>query len=1123
MILPQLHLASMYSFNHGTASPERLVEAAAAEGARIAALTDRDGVSGAVRHIRACLKAGISPVVGVELCARDEAEGPEQPQSITVLAHGRGDGRGWAGLVRLVSALHARPRGRGRARRQGPRRPVLPCERTAAFLLDEAGEPAATVLLGPDSDVGRAVLAGDRARALERLDRWRGRLPGGIAVEIVCHFARPGLARSIVHAARMLELAERAGVPAVLTNEVRHLHPEDVPTGDVLDAVAGLQPLRAHPLPLSGGHAWRKPAAEMERLARSIVARSELPRRAAGRLLDDTVRLAERCALDPVVELGWRRPKVPELHVLGVRDDPVRALRNAALRGIPERYPTARRTALERVHERLRHEIAEIARFGFAPYFLTVADVVARIRALGIRHQARGSGAGSLVNHLLGVSAVDPFEHDLLFERFLGAHRSTLPDIDLDVESGRRGEVYREIFRAYGEHRTALLAMGSTRRARGAVRDAGFALGIDEDRVDELVAGLHRVEASELRSALAERPELRQAAQRLREEPELELLVELAERLDRLPRNLSAHPCGVVLGDEGLQDLTPVQPAAGSGLPMSQFDKDDMDDLGLLKLDVLGVRTQSAIAHALDEIERGYGADAARAGGLDPEAPFVSPAGRIDPEAIPRDDEAVFEAIRTGHTIGVFQLDSPGQRELVGRMQPDRYSDIIASISLFRPGPLRAGLLDPFVDAKLGLRAPERLHPLFDEVLADSYGAVLYHEQVLRILQLAMDVTLAEADGIRRAMERNPDAPAAAFRERARERRDEQGRRLFSDQDVERIWRVLRSFGAFGFCRAHAASFAITSYQSAWLKTRYPVEFMAGLLEHEPGMYPRRMLMSEARRIGIPLLPPDVNASGVQYLVEALGPEVRGIRISLRAVHGITEEELERILTGRPFRSLGDFRRRAAPSRPLLERLASIGALDSIAGEPGRPAGRGEVIARVRGLLAAERRGRGPDPRQPALFDELPVTAEAEETAPGRSELEVLSAEVTRHALDPYRPMLAELGVREAAELAELPDRSPVRVAGVRVATQSPPGRRGSRLVAISLDDGTGCAETRFAEEAQRRCGPLLFGTELLIVQGTTRRSGARGVTVRAEGARDLKTAWREWSAAHAAQAAPSA
>ena len=599
-------------------------------------------------------------------------------------------------------------------------------------------------------------------------------------------------------------------------------------------------------------------------------------------------------------------------------------------------------------------------------------------------------------------------------------------------------------------------------------------------------------------------------------DPRMDTLVDLTERLDRLPRHISMHPCGVILGDSDLLSITPTQPS-GIGLPMSQFDKDDIDDMGLLKLDVLGVRMQSTMAYAVEEIIRINGPSAAVEGGLPVDAPYVSAEGKIDLDEIPKDDEPTFAAIRTTHTLGMFQIESPGQRELLGKMQPDRYSDLIADISLFRPGPMKGNMVTPFVERKHGYQRMDYLHTRFAGFLQDSYGVVIYHEHVLRILHETMGVSLAEADEIRRSMERDVDQIEHTFRARTAARTDDQGGRLFSDRQIEKIWQKLKGFGSFGFCKAHGAAFALPTYQSSWLKTHYPVEFMAGIFEHDPGMYPRRLMMSEARRMQIPLLPIDVNASTDQYQVERISAEEKGIRLSLRDVRGVSGAELGRILQAQPYESITDFYHRAKPSRPLMMRLATLGAFDELAGEASSRPGRGSIISYIRQLTAGPRKsGQHQDPDQPRLFNDrqlmdasVPDPTAAERVA---NELQNLSAEINDHVIETYRPMLEQLGVTSAEDLLNIRTNSEVFIAGIRIATQTPPMRSGRRTVFISLDDGTGCADTAFFEEAQQQAGPLLFGTQLMIIRGRTRRTGERGVSVQAEEAWDLKAAWREWS-----------
>lgn len=364
--------------------------------------------------------------------------------------------------------------------------------------------------------------------------------------------------------------------------------------------------------------------------------------------------------------------------------------------------------------ERMHRELDIIAHHGFASYFLTVAQVVDDVRGMGIRVAARGSGAGSLVNHLLGIANADPVEHGLLMERFLSKERVVLPDIDIDVESARRLEVYRAIIGRFGEERVATVAMPETYRVRHAIRDVGAALSMDPAEIDRVAKSFPHIRARDARAALEELPELRALA---REKERYGRLWELVEALDALPRGVAMHPCGVLLSDASLLSRTPVVPTSGEGLPMSQFDKDDVEDLGLLKLDVLGVRMQSAMAHAVAEVERATGE-------------------RIDLDALRGGDPATYRLIRSAETLGCFQIESPGQRDLVGRLQPATFHDLVVDISLFRPGPVAADMVRPFIEARHG-RAPVRYpHPDLEEPLKGTYGVVVFHEQIIDIVAI---------------------------------------------------------------------------------------------------------------------------------------------------------------------------------------------------------------------------------------------------------------------------------------------------------------------------------------------------------------------------------------------------
>ena len=1160
-----LHSSSAFSAHFGVSWPEDLAQVAAVDGDALA-VTDRDGLYGAVKHVKACMAAGIDPIVGVDLAVLEEGpDGLETAGRVVVLAHGgafSAPGTGYAALCRLISTAHD----------QHKKLVGVTLAQLASGVLDpETRRPALTVMLGPYSPVGKAL--SERKYLLPRTKflSWANAMPAGsLVVEVLSHLSKPGAPLSTAHAVRMLKLAQEFDVPAILSNAARYSREEDAPTADVLDAARNIAPLdRLNDLQPTG-QAWLKSAAQMAQVAQEIVYQGGYGAAELGQLWANTAQLADKCRLDPAKDLGWKKPTTPELEVLGLSQPAGMELRQRTEAGLNQRFGSLPEGKLLKVRNRLETELSTIAGLGFDSYFLTVAEVSEMIKKMGVRRAARGSGASSLVNYLLGISAVDPIANNLLFERFLSSDRSTLPDIDLDVESAQRHHVYRRIFERFGSQRVTLMSMQNSYRARGAVRDAGLALGMDKGDIDQIAKQLWRFSAGSFREALAQKPELRDFAARVhqsREDQEranlqwdqqqwqnleseaqeiqatgvgtgrddnspsaqneggtqLDLLVDLTERLDRLPRHISMHPCGVILGDSSLLNRTPVQPS-GMGLAMSQFDKHDMDAMGMLKLDVLGVRMQSAMAYTVREIIRLHPSKEAVAvdGGHSLDAQFIAEDGGIDLDAVPLDDEPTFELIRSTHTLGCFQIESPGQRELVGKMAPEVFSDLVIDISLFRPGPMKSNMVKPFLEYRAGFAAAHYAHPDLIPALKETHGVTVFHEQVLRTFNVMTGCALSRADEFRRGLGNPAVEPAVEkyFRE-------ESAGRGYSQAVIEEVWGTLAAFGSFGFCKAHGAAFAIPTYQSAWLKAHHPAEFLTGLWEHDPGMYPRRLLVAEARRLGIPILPLDINASSGQFRAERTAGHVTvgdvqagavtGIRLSLATVYGLSSPELKRILNGQPYNSLADLRDRAKLSRPTLKRLAQLGALDSLHRNAqritGNTANRADLIAHVNSLPVHKSNNRNaPIAGQLALplgdveLGTLPAThqgASLGETV--RTELDLLSMDVSDHLMGSYWPQLKRLGVRRAEELLGLRNNTEVLVAGVRVATQTPPMRGGKRVVFISIDDGTGCVDTTFFTEAQEKSGPLLFGTRILLIRGLTRRTGPRGITVQALEAWDLQ------------------
>jgi error-prone DNA polymerase len=600
-----------------------------------------------------------------------------------------------------------------------------------------------------------------------------------------------------------------------------------------------------------------------------------------------------------------------------------------------------------------------------------------------------------------------------------------------------------------------------------------------------------RFSARSFRGALAVKPELADFAAAVETDRKMNLLVDITERLDRLPRHISMHPCGVILGDSNLLNLTPVE-ISGMGLPMSQFDKDDMDPMGFLKLDILGVRMQSAMAYAVREAQRVSGIT-------------------IDLDNVPRDDAATFKAIRTTNTLGIFQIESPGQRELTGKHQPTEFNDLTIQISLFRPGPMKGNMIAPYLDGRHGFAKADYIHPDLEPILKETFGVVIFHEHVIRILHTMTKCSLAKADEMRRSLEKPRVKP-----EIEKFFRVESAKNGYSNEVIQKVWNVIEGFSSFGFCKAHGAAFALPTYQSAWLKTHYPTEFMAGLFTHDPGMYPKRLLLAEARRLGVSILPIDVNRSSNEYRTEKTEHGV-GVRMALTDIQGISDAEVERIIAEQPFVDLPDFYLRAKPSRRSLEHLATVGAFDSLVGlsASADPLSRGNILARVRQLNAIKTRPKSLASQTVldfSVLDSLPTgNPDLSSVERVEAEIAITKLDISGHILDSFKPMLDEMGVIRSDELVGLRSKTDVLVAGVRVATQTPPMRSGKRVVFLTLDDGHGCSDATFFEEAQQRSSRILFNNKLLLVSGKTRRTGVKGVSIMAENAWDLRDLWSQW------------
>lgn len=1112
----ELHCRSGFSFLRAGSSVEALVARAAALGMPALALTDHMTLAGVVRFQAACAEYGIRPIVGVELAVADPAFGDRAaPAHLIVLAE---DTTGYARLCRLLTDANL----------ANPEAPVVPF----AALADE---PAGLIVLtgGHEGVLVRSLLAGRWQVALDAARRYAAAFgPDRAYVEIQHHLLPDGTALP----RQLVGLAAETGLRCVATNGVRHTTREDYPVYDLLTCVRlGITVDEPHAERPRNDEAYLKSGDEIASLFASFPSGSDA--------LAASAEIAARCTLS-LLKSTCTAPSI----ALPAAQTPATHLRALCATGLATRYAqTPDALAPESAQRRqLAHELDVISALELEEFFLCVADIVRAARAMGIRVSGRGSAANSIVAYLLGITGVDPSHHRLLFERFLNPDRRGMPDIDLDVQSDRREELIRYVERTYTERHAAMVANVITYRPRLALRDAAKALGYPLDLVNRLtkilphhcprrdipryrdeLAGVIATFPSSLSSPSPSATVL-DTATRERCLARLPLLLELAPRLCGLPRHLSLHNGGMVLSREPLAHLLPVRVSA-NGVRALEIDKDDAERLGLIKFDILGLRTLGAIEEALALIEETTG-----------ERPNL--------DALPTDppDGQTMRLVRAGQTLAVFQIESPGQWHLLAQTQPQTFDDLIIETALFRPGPLQGGFIRPYVERRTqqthepeqqgeqGQRRHQRqrdavqtpwhgapaddfwtAHPVLGLILRDTEGILLFQEQVLEIAHQYAGLSLGEADGFRRAMShaRDPEEMAAMhdrFLAGALARGE-------PAEDAERVFAAVSAYTGYGFCRSHAAEFARTIYQTAWLKAHHPAHYLAGFLSAQPaGYFPPHVVLEEAKLLGIPVLGPDINRSEDRFTVERVGSaghERWAIRIGLRQIAGVGDELAEAILwerrwhgaesrpsdePGHPFTSLADACHRlrgAGLTLPTAEALVRAGACDGL-----RPAmdrrrrlwhlhelwslvGAVPAHARGRGQKRGRRWGRGkgrdaeqaeqmvieweiaPDP--PNDIPALPAFDREERTA---LDYQFLGLSPRPHPMHLLRRDLRRRGVHAIADLAGMPEGRMVRVAGWAISAQRPPTANGMGFVV--LEDETGrlpvALPPRLAEQMHR-------------------------------------------------------
>jgi DNA polymerase-3 subunit alpha len=912
-------------------------------------------------------------------------------------------------------------------------------------------------------EVNLLVRAGKLDEA-ERVAREYAELfDGHFYLELMDH----GLPQEALANERLLELSRRTGLPVVATNDCHYMERAHAKAHDVLLCIqTNRQRDDAKRLRFETDRLhFATPAEMQERFGHVPEA------------LANTCRIAELCEVDLAYD-QLRMPRFPLPEPFASAED---YLEHLAREGTRARYgetPGAVVTA------RLQYELDVIRRMGYAGYFLIVRDFIefARGRRIPVG-PGRGSAAGSLVSYAVGITNIDPIRYDLLFERFLNPERVSMPDIDVDISDRGRAEVIRYVVDRYGAENVAQIITFGTMAARAVVRDVGRVLGLtfqEVDRIAKLIPGELKMT---LEKALAQVPELRELGDA---DARIAELLEIGRVLEGLTRHASTHAAGIVITPTPLAEHAPLF-RGKEGEVTTQWDMVACEQIGLLKMDLLGLRTLTVLEDCLAELQRRGTA--------------------LDIDAIPLDDAATFALMTRGETVGIFQFESRGMAEYLKQLRPERLEDLIAMNALYRPGPLGAGMVERFIQRKHGHEAVTYEDPVLEPILASTHGTIVYQEQVMQIASRMAGYSLGQADLLRRAMSKKK---MKVMEEQRRAFVDGAAERGTARATAERVFEWMAKFGEYGFNRSHSAGYALLAYQTAYLKTHYPVEFIAATLSSESGDSDRVLaLLNECRRLGIRVLPPDVLASGADFTVDE-----GAIRFALCAVKGLGRSAAETIAETRcrvgVFRSFHHFCESLAGgalNRKAIEGLIQAGALDRLGGQ------RAQMMAAVAGALewaGARRRDResgqsslfgsdggggGAWPSEPAL----PAAAPWEPAEAWRREKEALGFYLTHHPLDEYRALMRGLALTPVVEALELADGTRLQAGGVVANVRSSSTRRGEMMTAVTLEDFGGRIEVLVLGEALQGCRGCLELETPLLVSGRIAANEGRGARIFAD------------------------
>jgi error-prone DNA polymerase len=1050
-----LHVRSGFSYGFGTSTPEELVQAAGEAGMSSVALTDRDGLYGIPRFLRAAGEAGVAPLVGAEVSL-------EEGGHLVLIVE---DAKGYRSLSKLITSY--------RCSSEDRRKPLSPLQ----TLLDHAEGLICLTGAVPFGLLPRLLLSDNGSKAKEVL----GRLLEAFGRENVFLEATDDKTMGSRRRLRRVALfAEEQGVPILAAGEVAYVKPEDHRLHEVLVAASNLTRLPG-PGYRPTDQLYLKPPEKMEKIFENYP-----------ETLKNAAVVSERCSGAVVLAGKTHMPTV----LLPEGETPKKKLVRLVLKGAKKRY---RRKLNEKIRGRLRRELSCIGALGFSPYFLLAHEAKEVAEEKGIPVTGRGSAANSLVSYCLGLTQPEPFSNRLFFERFLHEHRADPPDIDLDLCSERRDEVRDELIRRYVRHGAAVAATANTLSLRGAVRVAARALGHAPKEINRLSRHVPTrfTDRGRLLNPISGWEEaLREPAMRghpLQDRRRHELLLGLSWELAGRLHQAGTHLGGLVFGNETnhLSELVPLEPSGQPGLLRCQYDKDDLEYVGLPKLDLLGLKMHTALCKAGELASKRLGK-------------------KVDPYDPPPNDKETYALIRTGKNAGMFQLESPGQMHLSARLKPRRFSDLVAQISLFRPGPVRGDLVTPYVLRRNGLEPYSVPIEGLEEVLKPTHGVLIFQEQVLEVAHAVAGFSLAEGDLIRRAMTKDR-GPGVMRRIREEFVGRAVGRGVPEEKATE-VFEWMEGFSVYGFSAAHAASFASLSYASAFMRRHYPAEFFCAVLNSQPmGFYSPRVLLNEARRLGIEIRPPDIHSSADDFAVEEGGG---AIRVGLKYCKGLSERAISSIASERsrrPFSSVGDLYQRTRVERDSLENLTKGGFLDALGGRRGdRTRLLGEVgnLPKKRGH---ERQPEIPLPHPASWWEArerrgteyLPLTGTQRE----RLEWEALSLNVSRHPLSPYREALEDLGAVPSQEVKGLPHGTLARAAGLLECLQCPPTKSGKPVWFLLIEDEGGLLQATVFRGVYERYGDLLHHRGAFLLEGRAENTPEKGFSFLVQRVGDLREA----------------